>query len=58
MTDRSYRPVTAVFPSDDVEVIEGAGDVYRFIATEELTAGSYFMMHAIVPPGGGRWRAA
>jgi quercetin dioxygenase-like cupin family protein len=29
------------------------GDVYRFLATGEDTAGTYAMWEAIVPPGGG-----
>ena len=29
------------------------GDVYRFLATGEVTNGKYAMWEAIVPPGGG-----
>ncbi len=33
--------------------ISVVGDVYRFLATGEETAGKYAMWEAIVPPGGG-----
>ena len=29
------------------------GDIYRFLATGEQTAGKYAMWEAVVPPGGG-----
>ena len=45
--------VSAVFPDDDTETIQGAGDVYRNLATGADTGGSYYMMEATVPPGGG-----
>jgi quercetin dioxygenase-like cupin family protein len=31
----------------------GPGDVYRFLVTGAETGGAYFVMEAIVPPGGG-----
>ena len=38
---------------DDSLTIHGAGDVYRYLATGAETDGTYFAMHALVPPGGG-----
>jgi quercetin dioxygenase-like cupin family protein len=31
----------------------GPGDMYRFLITGEETGGDYFVMEAVVPPGGG-----
>lgn len=38
---------------DEKRTIHGAGDEYAYLATGRETDGSYFMMHALVPPGGG-----
>ena len=38
---------------DEKKTIRGAGDEYSFLATGRETNGSYFLMHARVPPGGG-----
>ncbi len=35
------------------ELIDAAGDRYRFLATRELTDGKYGIWEATVPPGGG-----
>jgi quercetin dioxygenase-like cupin family protein len=40
-------------PSTAGEAFYGPGDVYRFLVTGEETAGAYFAMEALVPPGGG-----
>jgi quercetin dioxygenase-like cupin family protein len=50
MNDRSIRIVR---PSDKVKTLVGAGDDYRFLATGSDTDGQYFLVEAIVPPGGG-----
>ncbi len=42
-----------VRPTDPVTVTRGAGDQYRYLATGAQTNGSYFMLHALVPPGAG-----
>ncbi len=42
-----------VRPDDDATTILGAGDEYRYLATGADTSGSYFLMEARVPPGGG-----
>ena len=34
-------------------MIFGAGDEYRYLATGDQTDGGYFLVEAIVPPGGG-----
>ena len=39
--------------ADAGDTYVGPGDLYRFIVTGEQTAGAYFVMEAIVPPGGG-----
>jgi quercetin dioxygenase-like cupin family protein len=31
----------------------GPGDMYTFLVTGEQTGGAYFVMEALVPPGGG-----
>ena len=46
-------PAKIVRPDDEATVIRGAGDEYRYLVTGAETAGSYFMMEALVPPGGG-----
>ena len=50
MTNRSIRAVQA---TDPAKVIVGAGDEYRYLATGDDTDGQYFLVEAIVPPGGG-----
>ena len=42
-----------VHPTDDAQIIYGAGDEYRFLITGEGSGGKYFIFHAVVPPGGG-----
>ncbi len=42
-----------VQPDDAATTIRGAGDEYRYLATGADTSGRYFMMEALVPPGGG-----
>ena len=46
-------PAKIVRPDDAATTIRGAGDEYRYLATGTDTSGSYFMMEALVPPGGG-----
>ena len=50
MANRSIRVVHA---DDQVKVTFGAGDEYRYLATGDHTDGGYFLVEAIVPPGGG-----
>ena len=50
MPDRQIRVIT---PTDAVRVVVGAGDEYRYLATGKSTDGEYFLVEAIVPPGGG-----
>ena len=50
MTDRKIRVVQ---PDDRVRVTFGAGDEYRYLATGVDTDGQYYLVEAIVPPGGG-----
>ncbi len=50
MTDRRIRVIQ---PDDRVRVTFGAGDEYRYLATGGDTDGQYFLVEAIVPPGGG-----
>ncbi len=45
--------VRVVQPGDPVTVTKGAGDEYRYLATGAHTAGTYFLMEALVPPGAG-----
>ena len=45
--------VSVLRPEDDATVVHGAGDVYRMLATDSDTNGSYALIDAIVPPGGG-----
>ncbi len=40
-------------PAQAGETFWGPGDMYRFLVTGEETAGAYFAMEALVPPGGG-----
>ncbi len=47
------RKIRVVHPADQVKVIFGAGDEYRYLATANETDGGYFLVEAIVPPGGG-----
>jgi quercetin dioxygenase-like cupin family protein len=47
------REIRVVRPSDDVRTVFGAGDEYRYLATGDDTDGQYFLVEAIVPPGGG-----
>ena len=47
------RPIRVVHPTDQVKVIFGAGDEYRYLATGGQTDGGYFLVEATVPPGGG-----
>lgn len=49
----SSRGIRVVHPSDEVKVTFGAGDEYRYLATGEETDGAYYLVEAIVPPGGG-----
>lgn len=41
-----------VLPSEG-ELVNAAGDRYRFLATREVTDGKYGIWEAVVPPGGG-----
>ncbi len=50
MPDRQIRVIN---PTDAVKVVVGAGDEYRYLATGKSTDGEYFLVEAIVPPGGG-----
>ncbi len=47
------RQIRVVQPTDSVKTIFGAGDEYRYLATGDQTDGGYFLVEAIVPPGGG-----
>ncbi len=47
------RQIRAIHPTDTVTVVLGAGDEYRYLATGKTTDGEYFLVEAIVPPGGG-----
>ena len=49
----AVRRIRVVHPTDQVKVIFGAGDEYRYLATGDQTDGGYFLVEAIVPPGGG-----
>ena len=49
----SKRKIRVVHPADPVKVTFGAGDQYRYLATGEDTDGEYFLVEAVVPPGGG-----
>jgi mannose-6-phosphate isomerase-like protein (cupin superfamily) len=41
-----------VLPNEG-ELVNAAGDRYRFLATREVTDGKYGLWEAVVPPGGG-----
>lgn len=45
--------VHVLHAEDETQTVEGAGDVYRFLATGAQTGQGYFMVEATVPPGGG-----
>ena len=49
MRDRSVT----VLRRDEGPAFFAFGDTYRFLATGEDTKGDYFLMEAVVPPGGG-----
>ena len=49
----SKRRIRVIHPTDQVRVRYGAGDEYRFLAAGSETDGGYFLVEAIVPPGGG-----
>ena len=49
----SKRRIRVIHPTDEVRVVFGAGDEYRYLATGHVTDGEYFLVEAIVPPGGG-----
>ena len=49
----SERKIKVIHPGDQVRVMFGAGDEYKFLATGNDTDGEYFLVEAIVPPGGG-----
>jgi len=49
----SERKIKVTYPGDQVRVMFGAGDEYKFLATGNDTDGEYFLVEAIVPPGGG-----
>ena len=51
--DMSARQIQVIHPTDTVKVVFGAGDEYRYLATGKSTDGEYFLVEAIVPPGGG-----
>jgi quercetin dioxygenase-like cupin family protein len=40
-------------PAGTARAFWGPGDLYRFLVTGEETGGAYFVMEALVPPGGG-----
>ena len=49
----SKRKIRVIHPTDEVKVVFGAGDEYRYLAAGDVTDGEYFLVEAIVPPGGG-----
>jgi quercetin dioxygenase-like cupin family protein len=49
---KQERSATVVLPSEG-DFVDVAGDRYRFLATNESTAGTYAIWEATVPPGGG-----
>lgn len=51
MSDK--RDIRVVQSSDKVRTVFAAGDKYRYLATGNDTDGSYFLVEATVPPGGG-----
>ena len=50
MTNRRIRVVP---PTDTVKTLRGAADDYRCLAMGRETDNGYFLVVAIVPPGGG-----
>ena len=46
------RKIRVVQPTDKVRVTFGAGDEYRYLATGDDTDGGYYLVDAIIPPGG------
>ena len=53
MESGDTKAIRILGPEDAAVTVEGAGDVYRFLATGEQTDGAYFIVDALVPPGGG-----
>ena len=47
------RRIRVVHATDPAKMILGAGDEYRYLATGDQTDGQYFLVEAVVPPGGG-----
>ena len=47
------RRIRVVHATDPAKMIIGAGDEYRYLATGDQTDGQYFLVEAVVPPGGG-----
>ena len=47
------RTIRVIHPNDKGKVTFGAGDEYRYLATGDETDGGYFLVEAVVPPGGG-----
>ena len=47
------RDTTVQMPGEAKTIWEGAGDVYRVLATADDTGGDYFAMEGTVPPGAG-----
>lgn len=47
------RDIRVVKAGDQVRTVFAAGDEYRYLATGNETDGSYFLVEATVPPGGG-----
>ena len=45
--------VKVVYPDSPKETLYGAGHEYAFLADGRETNGRYFMMEALIPPGGG-----
>jgi quercetin dioxygenase-like cupin family protein len=50
---RQRTPPPVMMKPSEGRTIGVVGDIYRFLATSEDTAGRYAMWEAIVPPGGG-----
>jgi quercetin dioxygenase-like cupin family protein len=47
------QPQVVHQPSGTGRAFWGPGDMYTFLVTGEQTGGAYFVMEALVPPGGG-----
>ena len=45
--------VKVLYPGSPKKTLYGAGDEYAFLADGSETNGRYFIMEALVPPGGG-----